>query len=42
MLNVSVSPVSLLADEMEKKRWLAEDSGDLLTQSVKSALPRKL
>lgn len=42
MLNVSVSPVSLLADEMEKKRWLGEDPGDLRAESVASALPRKL
>lgn len=27
MLDVSASPVSMLADEMEKKRWLAEDPG---------------
>lgn len=27
MLDVSVSPVSKLADEMKEKHWLAEDAG---------------
>ena len=29
MLDVSASPVSMLADEMKQKRWLAEDPGGL-------------
>ena len=39
MLGVSASPISMLADEMEKKRWLADDTGSPLTQGQCRVLP---
>lgn len=40
MQDVNVSPVSKLADEMEKQHWLAEDTGRNCTQAQCQALPR--